>query len=167
MPTLEETVSEENTYTESQAQLHFAKQFNGKAWGLLEKDKRTPEENEQLVDYAHASLAHWRSAGTGVHLQRGSWMLARIYTELGNVLMAVQHAERCLEMTEKYKGELSDFDFAFAYECMARAQGMAKNQIEAKNYLLLAQEAGEAIKDEEDREIFFGDFNEGEWYGIR
>ena len=31
----------------------------------------------------------------------------------------------------------------------------------------MADEAGAAIKDEEDREIFLGDFNGGEWYGVR
>jgi hypothetical protein len=57
-------MSEENTFTESEAQLFFAKRFNGKTWELLDKAERTQEENELLVDYAHASLAHWRAAGT-------------------------------------------------------------------------------------------------------
>ena len=28
-------------------------------------------------------------------------------------------------------------------------------------------EAGAAIKDEEDRQIFFDDFNSGDWYGLK
>jgi hypothetical protein len=31
----------------------------------------------------------------------------------------------------------------------------------------MAEEAGAIIKDEEDRQIFFDDFNGGEWYGVR
>ena len=95
-------MSENETFTEAEAHLHFAKQFNGKTWELLDKQERTQEENELLVDYAHASLAHWRTAGTGVHLQRGAWMLARVNTVLGNAQMALQHAGHCLEFGEYF-----------------------------------------------------------------
>ena len=160
-------MSENETFTEAEAHLHFAKQFNGKTWELLDKQERIQEENELLVDYAHASLAHWRTAGTGVHLQRGAWMLARVNTVLGHAQMALQHAGHCLELTELHKDELSDFDFAFAYECMARAQALAGNQAEAQKYIEMADKAGAAIKDEEDCQIFIDDFNGGEWYGLK
>ncbi len=78
-------------------------------------------------------------------------MLARVYTVLGNPQMALQYAERCLELTEQYKDQLSDFDFAFAYECMARAQALSGNQTEADKYIAMADKAGAAIEDEEDR----------------
>jgi len=160
-------MSEEKTFTEAEAHLHFAKQYNGKIWELLEKTERTPEENELLVDYTHTSLAHWRVAGTEVHLQRGAWMLSHVYAVLGNEALALQHAKHCQELTEQYKDHLSDFDFAYAYECMARAQALAGNQAKARKYIDLANKAGAAIKDEEDRGIFLSDFNGGEWYGDR
>ena len=158
---------EEKTFTESEAHLHFAKGFNGKTWELLDKQKRTPEEDELLVDCAHASLAHWRVSGTGVHLQRGTWMLARVNTVLGNAQLAIQYAQRCLELTERHQELLADFDFAFAYECMARTQALAGNRAEAQKYINMADKAGAAIQDEEDRQIFFDDFNGGEWYGLK
>ena len=160
-------MSEEKSFTEAEAQLHFAKGYNGKTWELLDKPDRTQDENELLVDYAHASLAHWRVAGTGAHLQRGVWMLARVYTVLGNAGMATQYAKRCLELTNQHKDMLSDFDFAFAQECLARAHALAGDQSETQKSISSAQEAGEAIKDEEDRQIFFDDFNGGEWYGMK
>jgi hypothetical protein len=160
-------MSEENSFTESEAQLFFAKRFNGKTWELLDKKERTQEENELLVDYAHASLAHWRAAGTGVHLQRGVWMLARVNLVLGNTQLATQYAQRCLELTEQHKELLADFDFAFAYECVARAQALAGNRAEALKYRELAEKAGAAIQDEEDRQIFFDDFNGGDWHGLK
>ena len=160
-------MSEKETFTEAEAHLHFAKGFNGKTWELLDKGERTPEEDELLIDYAHASLAHWRVAGTGVHLQRGAWMLARVNIVLGNAQMALQYAERCLELTEQHKDLLSDFDFAFAYECMARTQALAGNQAEAQKYIEMADKAGTAIQDEEDHQIFFDDFNSGDWYGLK
>ena len=160
-------MSEKETYTETEAQLHFAKSFNGKTWELLDKQARTQEEDELLVDYAHASLAHWRAAGTGVHLQRGMWMLARVNTVLGNPEMALKYAQRCLDLTEQHKNLLSDFDFAFAFECMARAQALAGNKAEAQKYIAIADKAGATIKDDEDRQILIDDFNGGDWYGVR
>jgi hypothetical protein len=160
-------MTEKETFTEAEAQLHFAKRFNGKTWELLDKQERTQEENELLVDYAHASLAHWRAAGTGAHLQRGAWMLARVNTVLGYSEIALQYAQCCLELTDQHKDLLADFDFAFANECMARAQALAGDQTKAKKYIAKANEAGAAIKDEEDRQIFFSDFNGGDWYGVR
>ena len=158
---------DEKTFTESDAHLLFAKQYNGKTWHLLDKPDRTPEENEIMLDYAHASLAHWRVAGTGVHHQRGEWMIARVHTVLGNGEAALRHARRTAELTELYKSEMSDFDFAFAYECLARAYALNGEKAEAKKFAEMAQKAGEAIADKEDRDIFFADFNGGNWFGLK
>jgi len=158
---------DEKTFTESEAHLHFAKQYNGKTWGLLDKPDRTPEENETMLDFAHASLAHWRVAGTAVHQQRGEWMIARVQTVLGNGEAALRHARRVADLTESRKSEMSDFDFAFAHECLARAWALNGEKVEARKFLALAQTAGEAIADKEDRDIFFADFNGGNWFGLK
>ena len=50
---------------------------------------------------------------------------------------------------------------------MARAQALAGNQTEARKYIDKADKAGAAIQDEEDRQIFFDDFNGGDWYGLK
>jgi hypothetical protein len=66
-----------------------------------------------------------------------------------------------------HKSELSDFDFAFAYESLARAYALNGEKIEAKKFIEMAQKAGEAIADKENRDIFFADFNGGTWYGVK
>ena len=50
---------------------------------------------------------------------------------------------------------------------MARAQALAGNQTEARKYIDKADKAGAAIQDEEDRQIFFDDFNGGDWYVVK
>lgn len=158
---------EEKTYTLSQAHLHFAMDFHARTWELLEKQDRTQDENARMLDYAHASLAHWRTAGTAARHQRGEWMLARIYGVLGNGALAVQHAKRCLELLESNKPEMADFDFAFVYEGMARALAVNGDRYEAKKFIEKAQTAGEAIKEKEDRDAFFAEFNSGNWNGAK
>jgi tetratricopeptide (TPR) repeat protein len=158
---------EETTFTTSQAHLHFAIEFHSRTWELLEKTARTQEENERMADYAHASLAHWRTAGTAVRHQRGEWLLARVYTVLGESRLALQHAYRCAEILRSNPAEMQDFDFAFAYEAVARAHALAGERAEAERLLQKAMEAAEKIAEEDDREAFFAELAVEPWNGVR
>ena len=155
------------TYTETEAERFFAIKFNVLTWGLLEKPDRTSLENELLIDYAHASLAHWRTAGTPLHLQRGLWLLSRVYNVLGRVDSSLSFANRCQEVTLQHKDLMLDFDLAYAFEALARAHALAGKRSEAEKYLTLSREAGDLIRNEEDRMIFLGDLNGGNWHGLK
>jgi hypothetical protein len=72
---------------------------------------------------------------------------------------------RCLQLTEEYGFE--GFDLAFAYKSMARASAAIGNKTEFTKYFQLAEEAGEKIKGESDREYFFKDLKAGNWFGMR
>jgi hypothetical protein len=163
----EKKMSEEKRYTEAEAHRFFAVHYHGETWKLLEKPDRTRQEDELMIYTAHTSCCHWLKAGTGVNHQRGEWLIARVYSVLGLADMAVRHANRCLELTQQHASLMEDFDWAFAYECVARANAVAGNREEAVKHVQLAQQAGEAIKEEEDRKIFFADFNGGDWNGIK
>ncbi len=156
-------MSDQKTYTESEAQRFFAIHLHGKTWELLEKPDRTPEDDEMMVYTAFASCCHWRAAGTGLHHQRGEWLIARVYSVLGLPEEALRHAQRCLELTQQHAGLMQDFDWAFAYECVARANAIAGQHDKAYEYSELARRAGEAIKDDEDQEIFMAGFKGGNW----
>jgi tetratricopeptide (TPR) repeat protein len=160
-------MTEEKTYTEAEAHRHFAIQFNGKTWDLLDKAERTKEEDELMVYSAQASCRHWLEAGTGANHQRGEWMIARVYSVLGLGETALRHANRCLELTEQHSDLVEDFDRAYAYEAIARAHAIAGNRDEALEYIKLAETAGQAIADEQSKEIFAGDFDGGDWAGLR
>ena len=47
------------------------------------------------------------------------------------------------------------------------AHAMLAQRDDARNYLALAEAAGQAIADDEDREIFTSDLTGGDWYGLR
>ena len=159
-------MEEPKTYTEAQAERFFAIEFHGKTWKLLDKPDRTASENELLLDYAHASLAHWRVAGTPLNLQRGLWFLSRVYNVLGQTSSSLYYAVRCQELTIQHKELMQDFDIAFAYEALARAHALAGDQAEAHKYFTLAESAGKTIHDDEDRKIFQADLNGGNWFGL-
>jgi len=160
-------MAEEKTYTASQAHLLFAMDFHTKTWELLEKKNRDGDENERMVDCAHASLAHWRIAGTALRHQRGEWLIARVYAELGDGESSLRHAKRCNEILEQNMKEMADFDVAFAYEALARAFAVLGNPAKAREQLELAQRAGNAIANVDDRETFFDQLNSGDWHGAK
>lgn len=153
-------------YTLEEAQLKLAKQTNSRVWVLHDKEERTAEEEQEMIHAAHTSLYHWSQVGTTVNLQRGEWLIGRVYTVLGDGQAALYYARRCMALTEAHRQEMADFDLAWADEGMARALALNGEMAEAKAHWEKARTAGEAIADDEDREIFMGDFNGGEWYGL-
>ena len=158
---------EDEKHSLKEAHLPLAKKLNGHVWELLDRQTRSPREDDLMVHAAHASCYHWLQAGTGVHHQRGEWMIARVYTVLGIPQPALHHAGQCLDLTEEFPELMEDFDHAFAWECAARANAAAGNTEEAIRYIGLAEAAGRDIADEEDRKIFIDEFNAGDWYGVR
>ena len=95
---VEDTVTEQEKYTLSEAQLKFAKSTFNRTWELLDITERTPAENEELIHAAHTSLYHWLQVGTPVNAQRGEWMLAHVYTVLEQPSLALKHAARCMDL---------------------------------------------------------------------
>jgi tetratricopeptide (TPR) repeat protein len=160
-------MNETKTYTLEEAHQHFAKTLNGKIWELLQKPERSKSEDELMIFAAHASCYHWLNAGTGLHHQRAEWLISHVYIELGIAESALRHASRCLELTNEFADLMKDFDSAYAYEGIARANALVGNRDEALKYIQLAEESGQAISNDEDKSIFLGDFNGGNWHGLR
>ena len=160
-------MSEEKQYTAAEAHRFFAIEFNGQTWNLLEKEDRTRADDELMIHCAHASCRHWLEAGTELHHQRGEWMIARVYSDLGLAEAATLHADCCLELTEQYSDLMEDFDWAYAYEGVARANAIAGNRDKALEYIALAEKAGEAISDAESKKFSVGAFDGGDWKGLR
>ena len=160
-------MEEEMVYTEAEAERFFAIKHNNLTWELLEKAQRTPVEDGLMVHAAHSSCMHWLQAGTPAHHQRGEWLLARVYSELGYPKAALRHARLCLELTETHIDMMQDFDRAYAYEALARASALAGDMQAATDNYKLAQQAGDEIANEEDKKIFMGDLKSGDWHGFK
>ncbi len=158
----ENSVSQE---TEKDFNNKYAAGLNNLVWSLLEKEDRTEGENASMISSAHASLYHWSRIGTDINLQRGQWLISHVYAVLNMPESALYHADRCLKIT--VQNNLKDFDLAYAYEAMARAYAVSKNRNEALKYMGLAEQAGNSIEKQEDKDLFFSDFNAEPWYGIK
>lgn len=137
--------------------VYFAKTANQQVWKLLDKRKRTKEENELMIHAAYASSYHWLEVGTKMHNQRSHWLLSRVYTVTKDAPNALKHAKKCMELTQKYPREMKDFDLAYAYEALARANFLNRQSVYGNRYLDTAKKAGEKIKNPEDKTLFFKD----------
>jgi hypothetical protein len=136
----------------------FAVECFNTTWALLEKDDRTPAEAEEMIHAAHASRFHWGQVGMAVNYARGEWQIARVYAVLGRGEPALYHAQRCLAACEAH--HIGDFDLAYAYESLARAYAVEGLPGKAARYLQLAEEAGEEIANQADREVLLGDLQQ-------
>ena len=124
-------------------------------WTLIETPDRTTAQDDEMLHAAHASRYHWGLVGKPVNLARGEWQCSRVYAMLGRGEPAIHHGRRCLEICQAE--DLGDFDFAFAYEALARAHAVAGDSEAAAKYLTQAAQAGTNIADQEDQTHFEGE----------
>ncbi len=124
-------------------------------WRLLEKRKRTPDEDDEMIHAAHASRYHWGVVGKPVQRAIGDWQISHVYAVLKRPEPAMYHAKRCLAVCRKHG--LRDFPLAFAYEALARAAAIAGRSRERDQFLRQAKSAASGIKDEGDRKLVLSD----------
>ncbi|MFX0021158.1 MAG: hypothetical protein ACFE9S_02455 [Candidatus Hermodarchaeota archaeon] len=148
----------------------IAKRTFNETWDYLDKKNRTDKDSLNMIHTAHTSRYHWgilvsEGKGGAVNLQRGEWIISRVYSVLERGESALYHAKKCLELTES--NDIKDFDLAFAYEAMARASALVKNKKNFEKYFELAKEAGEKINKKDDQEYFFQELDGGPWYKMK
>jgi hypothetical protein len=117
---------------------------------------------------AYASAFHWMASGqaTAAHRARGEHLISRAATAVGRFDVAERHGRRCLELCTANPEVVEDWDFAFAHEAIARALAGAGETERAQQHRATAAELGEAVADEEDREVFLEELNREPWFGL-
>ena len=138
---------------DNEAQRRLGVDLFNKAWTLMEKSGRRPEDDDELLHCAHASAYHWLNVGTQANRARSEWQCSRVYAILGRAEPALHHAQRCLEICEAAPEALEEWDLPFAYEALARAHATAGNAAETMRYLELGRAGAATIADEDDRAL--------------
>lgn len=121
-------------------------------WTFLERDGRSPEDDDAMLHAAYASRYHWSKASDeAMHQGRGEWQLARVYAVLGRAEPALYHARRCLHWCEV--GPVEDWETPFAHEALARAHAVAGDWDAAERHEAEARTLAALVEDAEDREL--------------
>ena len=133
-------------------------EMNNQTWGLLDKKDRSEHDNIRMINFAKASLYHWRKSDKYevVNEQRGKWLISHVYAMLDKSGETLSYAKETLKITED--NNLKDFDLAYAYESMARAYSISENKDESEKWYKKAKAAGDLIADEKE-EYFILDLN--------
>ena len=125
--------------------------FN-RGWTLMETDERTEEQDDELINTAHASAYHWTQVGTPANRARSEWQLSRAYTVLDRPEPALHHARRCLAYCEENPEAIEDWDLPYAHEALARAHALAGEADVAGRHAAAARELAAGVAGAEDRE---------------
>ncbi|MDE0310875.1 MAG: hypothetical protein OXI52_01320 [Caldilineaceae bacterium] len=144
----------------------FGIDLNNSTMDALDAGLITPDSCEPYIHAVHASCYHWMQVGTVANHARGEFAVASVYAAAGLGEAALRHARRCLGLIEGNPDEVEDWDKAFAYDALARAYAAGGDTAAARETREQAQAAGEAIADEEDREVFLNWFKGGNWHGL-
>lgn len=153
---------DEMKLTLSEAHREFAIMFTDYAWDIMTKDEWDDNDDFYLIHTAHAALMHWTQLGDLEQVQRGLWLLARVYTMLEMPENALIHAGQCLAITEHEN--IGGADKAYAFEAQSRASALAEDNDTADEYFRKAHQEILALTDEEDREMMMEDLMEGPWF---
>ncbi len=143
--------------TEITPEIHrkLAASLFNRTWELIDLKERSSEETELMINAAHASLYHWLQVGEAVNFARGEWQVSRVYSLCKRAEPALHHAENCLRICQEH--HIGDFDLAFAYEALARACSVLGAPEKTQQYLDLAKEAAQNIKEKEDRQYLLSE----------
>lgn len=150
-------MKKENLSEEQKKHRKMGIKYFNLTWDFLDKEDRTKEEIDEMINASHASRFHWGKLNKPVNNERGEWQISRVYSTLKRFEPAYYHAKRCIEICKE--NNIGDFDIAFAYEAMARAYSIKGDEKNKEKYLNLAKKAGEIIDKKEDKDYFFSELN--------
>lgn len=145
MPTVPENTDPEAWHR------YFAVENNNRAWDLAAQTDRDREATIEMLNAAHAAARHWDCVGTELNRNRARMLLAEVHALVGFGSSALALAEG---VTDYFRGrETADWEQAFVYTIHAHAAAVAGSAAQHAEYYQAAQEALEAIGDDQDREL--------------
>ncbi|MES2631727.1 MAG: hypothetical protein V4669_02080 [Pseudomonadota bacterium] len=130
----------------------FAMRCNNRAWALSAQASRTPAEDREMLNAAHASAYHWGQVGVEQNLMRATMCLAEVHALLGHGATALAMAQ---EMRDYFlpRADTPDWELAFTHAIYAHAAHVAGDKAAHGAAYQDAVRAIAAIADEEDRQI--------------
>ena len=134
-----------------------AAQCNNRAWELSTA-QRTPPQDREMLDAAHASAFHWAKIGTELNHMRATMLLAEVHALLGHGQMALAFAQ---QMRNYFLGrETDNWELAFTHAIHAHAAAVAGKSDEHRAAYQAAIAAIAAIASEKDRVIVARTFSQ-------
>lgn len=103
----------------------FASHANNRAWTLSEQASRTPQEDLDMLDAAHAAMHLWRAIGNDRNLALAELLLGQVHALLGSARFALPYAEAAHAYFTSNPSE--PCDLAISHAVLANAAHCAGN----------------------------------------
>jgi hypothetical protein len=144
-------MSEKTNLDKKAAHKYFSANCFNQAWDLIDKDERTPAEEEQMIRLSLASHYHWtqRDDYTEKNASIAYWQTSHIYALLGQADNALRYGQLCLEVSQT--DDMPPFYLGYAFEALARAEAAGGDREKTEEYIILAKSAAEKIEKSEDK----------------
>ena len=156
MPTAEEHGSQ----TDKEFHRKVAAECFNRTWDYLEQKNRSLDDDQMMLNLAHASRYHWSFIGKPWNFTTGDWQISRVYAALNQPDLALSFAKKALETSQKHN--LSE-RLISAYEGMARAHAAATEYPLAREFVSKARVQLLAVSlDDENRKTYSDQIDETE-----
>jgi hypothetical protein len=132
-------------------QRRLASQANNRAWELAELAERTPEDNEEMLQAAHAAMYCWKIVGTANNRAHAAQLVAHVYA----LLASPGPAKHYLAQSQPYfLGQACDaWEEAFAHAVAANVAAASGDREAHTRHYLAAESLVASLPDEVDRGI--------------
>ena len=132
-------------------QRRLASQANNRAWALSESSARSSEEDEEMLQAAHAAMYFWKIVGTPSNWAHAAQLLAHVYA----LLKLPNPANHYLAQSQPFfmQGDCEPWEKALAHAVAANVAAAAGNREEHGARFETAQQLIAALSDAEDRQI--------------
>jgi hypothetical protein len=134
-------------------QRRFAAQANNRAWRLTELATRSPEEAEEMLQAAHASMYFWKLVGNAANRAHAAQLLAHVYA----LLKRPNPAQHYLAQSEPFflGQDCEAWERACAFTIKASVAAAAGQlEVHASSYHN-AERLIAALADPEDRDVLY------------
>lgn len=132
-------------------QRRLAAQANNRAWRLSESSSRTPAEDEEMLQAAHAAMHFWKIVGNAGNRAHAAQLVAHVYA----LLKLPGPAQHFLAQSEPFflAQDCAPWEKACAYAVKASVAAAAGDAPTHAASYREAQERIAALPNPEDREI--------------
>jgi hypothetical protein len=124
---------------------------NNRGWTLTEQLTRTPEEDQEMLNAAHASVHLWRTIGNDNNFALGHLLLGQVHALLGNAVYAMKYANLAYDyFTSK---DSDPWEVAIVHAVLANAAQCAGMTALHESHYKMADELVAALSDPEEKDI--------------
>jgi hypothetical protein len=124
---------------------------NNRGWTLTEQLTRTPEEDQEMLNAAHASVHLWRTIGKEKNFALGHLLLGQVHALLGNPTYAMNYANLAYDYF--IAKESDPWEVAIVHAVLANAAHCAGLTVLHESHYKTAEQLIAALSDQEDRDI--------------